>query len=115
MSWNIELQTKNGQVVKTDRIRKEGGTYSIFGTRNAELNVTYNYGKIFDFKEIDGLSAQEAFVVLAKAVCDLGCLEGPSVDYWKCTKGNVKKALLILLEFALYAIKNCIEAHFEVC
>ena len=54
METNYELALNNvvkkTAVIDTDEIRAEGGTFALGGISEAELNVTYNYGKIFNFK-----------------------------------------------------------------
>jgi hypothetical protein len=44
MSWWVYLEDEHGNPVDVD-CHKEGGTYAMFGTSVAELNITYNYGK----------------------------------------------------------------------
>ena len=39
---------------------EEGGTLALGGTTEADLNVTYNYGKLFRFASLDGLTGAEA-------------------------------------------------------
>ena len=97
MSWWVYLSKDTGEIVEVPR-HSEGGTYVMGGTLNAELNVTYNYGKHFDFKELDGKTGEEAKPLLAKAVEDLGMKRDD--DYWNPTKGNVGYACLILLGWA---------------
>ena len=112
MSYWIHL-TNNGKVIETDTIRSEGGTYVVGGQSETELNVTYNYGKHFDFMQLHDLTAQSALEILQKAINKLN--NKTSSDYWKPTEGNVKKALTTLAEFAEYAIKNNLDnAVFEV-
>jgi len=82
-----------------------GGTYELGGTREAWLNVTYNYGKhyyrVFGEKGIRtlyGLTGTEAIPFLKDAVSKLK--DDASEDYWEATEGNAKQALLGLLAYA---------------
>jgi hypothetical protein len=85
---------------------EEGGTHVVGGTRDAELNVTYNYGEFFRQaldKEaglgwLDGKKAKDCIGRLADAVGVLGTEAGP--DYWKKTPGNAGRALATLLAWA---------------
>lgn len=84
----------------------KGGTYALGGTREAHLNVTYNYGKhyrrVLDAEEgiraIYGLTGAESIPVLRAAAAQLG--DDVDEDYWKPTEGNAKRALLQLLALA---------------
>lgn len=82
-----------------------GGTYSIGGTIEAHLNVTFNYSvhyyKIFGDDGIfilDGMTGADAIPVLQKAIDALG--DDIDRDYWKSTEGNAKAALLKLMALA---------------
>ena len=96
MSWWVYLENKEGETVEVPR-HSEGGTYVMGGTKTAELNVTYNYGKHFDFKELDGKTGEEAKPLLTKAVENFGSKRNE--DYWNPTKGNVGHACNILLSW----------------
>jgi hypothetical protein len=82
----------------------KGGTYAIGGTREASLNVTYNYGKHFDclggagIRSIYGMTGAESIPHLTMAVVVLG--DDVDDDYWKPTEGNAKRALFHLLALA---------------
>lgn len=77
---------------------EEGGTYAQGGTTMASLNVTYNYGKLFDFDSLRGRRGGETLADLAFAVANLGTETDP--DYWKPAPGNVRRALSILESWA---------------
>ena len=64
----------------------------------AELNVTYNYGELFDFHWLDGKKASDTITKLQDAVTDLGIDKDP--DYWLPTPGNVGYACNLLLQWA---------------
>jgi len=103
MSYDVYLR-KDGRTVQVDRHVHEGGTFVVGGSNDAELNITYNYGKHFAKVIPGGLRAlhnQKAgawIVVLEKAVETLGTKQ--SGDYWESTPGNAGHALSILLRWA---------------
>lgn len=108
MSYDIELcDPVTGKVIEFDAPhRMEGGTHCVGGTRDARLNVTYNYAKFF-YKTIDGdkgirfiygMTGAEAIPVLEKAIQRLG--DDADEDYWKPTEGNAKRSLLQLVALA---------------
>ena len=67
MSWWIYLvETENGKKLDTDTIRSEGGTQMLGGTTVAELSVTYNYSKHFDFNKLNQLGVKAAAILLKK-------------------------------------------------
>jgi hypothetical protein len=104
-----------------------GGTYSVGGTTEARLNITYNYFPQFarafpdlakprklapawmcdDFvgrpirgiRTIYGLTGAESMPLLAAAIAALGDDVDP--DYWKPTDGNAKRALVQLRALAM--------------
>ena len=104
MSWDVEL-VEDGKCVKVP-VHAEGGTYAWGGTTEAELNVTYNYGKLFATAMgngnlrglLDGKTAEETVGVLGSGVEVLGTLKYG--DYWAPTPGNAGWALNILLGWA---------------
>lgn len=97
MSWWIYLEDEKGKTVKVKN-HSEGGTYVLGGTTRAELNVTYNYSKWFDFKKLNGSIAENVIKLFEKTIKDLGTER--EKDYWNPTKGNVGYALSILLKWA---------------
>ena len=126
MSYDIELIDQvTGETLELDAPHHmRGGTYAIGGTKQAHLNVTYNYSKqfhrVFDVlteprqkapewlrndgapvsgvRTIYGLTGAESLPVLAKAIAQLGDDVDP--DYWKATDGNAKRALTQLRALA---------------
>ena len=83
--------------VSVDRHR-EGGTYCIGGTTDADLNVTYNYGRFFPWRSLHDKTGAETEPILRAACAELGTEIDP--DYWKPTPGNAGYALSILLGWA---------------
>lgn len=96
MSWWVSLN-KKGIPVEVDSFR-EGGTYCMFGASEADLNVTYNYGKHFDFNSLHRKKAKTTIKVLEDKIKEFGTKK--EKDYWQPTKGNVGYALNILLTWA---------------
>jgi len=83
----------------------KGGTYCVGGTKEAWLNITYNYGEYYrhvfgenGIRTIYGMTGAESIPVIKKAIEQLG--DDISDDYWEPTEGNAKKALYGLLAFA---------------
>jgi hypothetical protein len=97
VSWDIALRDASGDVVGVPRFT-DGGTFPLGGSEVAELNVTYNYGKLFSFGDLHGCIAKDTIPVLEGVVERCGAT--PSSDYWECTKGNVGRAALRLLTWA---------------
>ena len=83
----------------------KGGTYAVGGTKDAWLNVTYNYGKHYyktmgekGIRTIYGMTGAESIPVLKDAIEKLG--DDVVDDYWEATEGNAKAALYGLLALA---------------
>jgi hypothetical protein len=107
MSYDISLKdpvTKETlQLDEPHHMR--GGTYQIGGCPEANLNVTYNYGKHFyrifgegGIRTIYGKTGAESIPVLQSAISQLG--DDVDEDYWEATEGNSKRALTQLLALA---------------
>lgn len=88
-------------LVFDEKHQMTGGTYVVGGTREARLNITYNYCKTFvrvlgfNIRELTGKSGAETIPLLKEAIGKLK--DDVSQDYWEETDGNVKKALCQLL------------------
>ncbi len=109
MSYDIELRDPNTTLKCTETKEDyhpmvkvpeftEGGTYPIGGTDVADLNVTYNYAKHFDYRQLNGMKAEDSVPILQEAVDRLGTEQ--TNDYWAGTPGNAGYACNILLEWA---------------
>lgn len=100
MSYDIDLcDPVSGATLELDEPHQmKGGTYCVGGTTEASLNVTWNYGKHFDFQSLNKISGAESIPVLESAIYRLGDKTDP--DYWQPTEGNVKRALIQLLTLA---------------
>jgi len=83
----------------------EGGTYIEGGTREAWVNITYNYSRFYrqhiDEKQgirfIYGKKGREVIDILEKAVKELGIEK--TKNYWDSSPGNAGAALLALIAF----------------
>jgi|SRR6185312_6132912 len=102
MSYDITLNDDNGNVLRLpEHMRfEEGGTFAMGGTIECELNVTYNYAVLYDFRSLDGKRADSTVKDMFGKVLELGLIR--DVDYWQPTPGNVGCALWRLLTFAVY-------------
>jgi len=81
-----------------------GGTHVLGGTKDAWLNITYNYSKVF-YQVMEGgvrglyqKTGAESIPILEKAISQLK--DDVCGDYWEPTEGNAKRALLQLLALA---------------
>jgi hypothetical protein len=111
MGWDISL-TKDGKVLESKKSRVNHGSMLVFdengaGSRSADMSITYNYSKIYYRDDIlgpqgingfNGKTAKETIPILKRAISNLK--DDATDDYWEATEGNVKKALIPLLEFA---------------
>lgn len=101
-----------------------GGTYPVGGSREARLNVTYNYsshyyrlfptrpascdcdqnysreadGSVGGIRSIYGLTGAQSIPVLSAVIDQLKDDTAPS--YWTATEGNAKRALMQLRALA---------------
>ena len=114
MSWWVSLVDENEVPLKVSAFQA-GGTYVAGGSTDAELNITYNYSKLFArhlhedrLRWLHGKTGAETAQQLQVAVLTLsmegGALHGtsrPDRDYWKPTHGNAAAALNILKTWAL--------------
>lgn len=107
MSYDIWLaHPVTGKTLELDYVHDlRGGTYQIGGTREAWLNVTYNYAKHYyrifgeqGIRTIYGKTGAESIPLLEAAIQQLS--NDTDDDYWKPTEGNAKAALYQLLALA---------------
>jgi hypothetical protein len=108
MSWWVSLRDKEDNIPAVENFTA-GGTYALGGSTEADLNVTYNYGKEFDFKLLHKRNALETIPELEQiitrlsvfpAIAEIWRKKGGDKDYWAPTKRNVCVALMILLSWA---------------
>lgn len=110
MSYDIYIVGGDGKPLQLDVPHQlRGGTHALGGTREAWLNVTYNYAPHF-YRVIDaergirwlyGQPVMATLPRLADAINALGQDEDP--DYWRPTEGNARRALVNLVILALLA------------
>ena len=107
MSYDIDLRDPvTHDVLELDEPHDmRGGTYAIGGTREAHLNVTYNYAPIFrrelgenGIRTIYGMTGAESIPMLEAAAARLA--DDATGNYWDATEGNAKRALLQLVALA---------------
>ncbi len=109
MSYDIDLLDPATQkVIIFDQPHQlKGGTYCVGGTREATLNITYNYSKHY-YRIIDeekgirflyGKTGAASIPILKTAIDALGLDIGE--DYWEPTEGNARAALCNLLMLAM--------------
>lgn len=108
MSYDIKLLDKNNEVIKLDAPKvMVMGNMQMGGETEACVNITYNYGPIFrnvidknqSIRWLYGKKARDTIEVLTQAITSLK--NEFSGNYWDCTEGNAKRALMNLLELAL--------------
>lgn len=107
MSYDIELVNPiTKAVLELDAPHNmKGGTYAVNGTREARLNVTYNYAshyhRIFGdggLRSLYGKTGTESIPILKRCIDELG--DDTTDNYWDSTEGNAKQALYHLLALA---------------
>ena len=126
MSWDVEIQDKQGNIMKCQSPHMlRGGIVQaeVIGSEfvngqerpklgqkpitDAELNVTYNYYKQYEpilgdgMKFFQDMSTEDAIPHLEKVVDTLGTKVNP--DYWASTPGNAGAAA----ESLLFLCKEC--------
>jgi hypothetical protein len=79
MSYDIELKDGIGDLFLLPHVIEEGGTYQVGGSNKSQLNITFNYGKLYQeffHKEglcwINGKRASETNSLMTEAVKSLG-------------------------------------------
>lgn len=107
MSYDINLcdPVTHDVLLLDDPHDMRGGTYAMGGTREAHLNVTYNYAEHYKrvlgekgIRTIYGMTGAESIPVLEAAASRLA--DDATGNYWDATDGNAKRALLKLVALA---------------
>ena len=98
MSYDIELVDEKDNKFELPYPIEAGGTYQVGGTQETELNVTYNYCKHFNFRDLENKKAKDTIKDFEEAIKKLKDDVNP--DYWAPTEGNAKTAIKILYGFA---------------
>ena len=122
MSWSVFIKNDEYQTLYSVNRVQYGGTYVVGGTNECDLNITYNYSKLF--REVFPLdndgnttglawleykTGKESEPILAKAVERLGVRRDD--DYWEATMGNAGFSLRILLSWA----REFPNGRFSIC
>jgi len=95
MSWDLYVRDDEG-VVQVDK-HEEGGTFVLGGSKDAELNITYNYSNIFAFRTLNGKTCEDCIEWLESLIKILGT--DRDEDYWESTEGNVGYCLSVILSW----------------
>jgi len=107
MSYDISLRDPvTHETLLVDNPHQiRGGMYAMGGTREAWLNITWNYGPHFrrilgekGIRAIYGMTGAESIPVLKAAADQLA--DDVSEDYWEPTEGNAKRAIFGLIALA---------------
>lgn len=109
MSYFIRIVDKNNNTIVSDKkFMSKGANYVIGGTNYLEFSITYNYApllnKIFpDNKGIFYLNNKTISETKDGLYNHILYLKDDKVqhNYWKCTEGNVRIALIGLYEMAI--------------
>lgn len=112
MSYDVSVvDTDGNEVVLSSTNVEQGGTYAIGGTRDAWLNITYNYSEFFrkqlgsdGIYRLDGMKPEEALPLVENAVDNM--VGERDADYWAKTEGNAKAALTSLGKILKAAIED---------
>lgn len=108
MSYDIQFtDPKTDEVALLDTPHNiAGGTYAVGGTREAWVNVTYNYSPIFGkvlgelgIKVIQGKTGKEIRMLLITAIDRLD-KNDKSTNYWDACENNAREALKGVLYLA---------------
>lgn len=102
MSCWVTLNDDNGNPLDVE-LFSEGGTQPVGGSTKAELNITYNYSRVYDLlrfnlKDLHLKIASSVIDDLRYLVKKLGTTRHE--DYWAATPGNAGFAISILLKWA---------------
>ena len=108
MSYDISLKdpVTTKEIVLDEIHQMKGGTYPVGGTKQAHLNITYNYAPFYyssldtekGIRKIYGMTGAESIPILKKGIQALK--DDISENYWDATEGNAKRALYQLIALA---------------
>ena len=104
MSWDVALTYPNDTIARVSP-HYEGTTILLGGNDQAEMSVTYNYGRCWRVHgwgnladEFNGKTARDTIPELRRMIAVLGTETDP--DYWAATDGNAGAALAVMLCWA---------------
>lgn len=113
MSYDITIVDPDGEVREFNSPRFiPGGTYTVPGTRFAEVNVTYNYHPFFagmwegGIRSFHGMPAHQAAQFMEEAIETFGTEQDS--DYWAATPGNAGAAIQTIVD----VIRSCPQDSF---
>lgn len=107
MSYDIMLvDPVTEEVLELDNTHQMyGGTYAVGGTKEARINITYNYSKFYymiygdlGIRFLYGMTGLDSIPHLKEGISML--YDDASDNYWEATEGNAKKPLVQLLTLA---------------
>lgn len=98
MGYSISLVDNKENVLSLTHPHQEGSVLILGGSNFAEMSVTYNYSRLFKFRELDGITALESIPILEEKVREFGT--NRAEDYWEPTRGNVGYICNVLLGWA---------------
>lgn len=125
MSWDVSLNDpQSGKVIELDELRHQiGGNIQLGGSNECEISsFTWNYSavmcKAFEpylmekgFRELNGFTGQQSIPILEHAIAKLDPKTEDRNDYWNPTEGNVRKSLVIMLNWAVARPDGIWEIH----
>lgn len=97
MSYWVKLEYEGDVCGTTPHC--EGGTIQVGGSDEALMNVTYNYGKVWSVRKINGMTGEQSVPILEAVVRENGTERDD--DYWNPTPGNVGYMASVLHAWAL--------------
>jgi hypothetical protein len=118
MSYDIYAINKKEEVVSVEKNNLRGGTFAIYGTKEAHYNITFNYydqfKKVFynGINDINNLRVVDTIQLLNNAKNKLG--NDIYDNYWISSEGNAKKSLIDLIELAYMVLKVNLEARWYI-
>jgi len=107
MSYDISLcDPVTGEIIELEEPHHmRGGTFAVGGTKEAHLNITYNYSQHYSrtigekgIRTIYGMSGAQSIPILRNAAILLA--DDVAKNYWTPTEGSAKRALFQLVALA---------------
>lgn len=99
MSYDMALMRDGGICTYDAPVERRQGTYQVGGSTQAEINITYNYSKIFrrefgdgGLSRLEGVSGKDSVVLLDAVISRLK--DDAHEDYWQATEGNARVCLM---------------------
>lgn len=113
MSYWVYLRSPEGETLSVDH-HIDGGTYALGVTNQAEVNVTYNYSKVFNLlgfsiRDLHEKVAGDTIPILRALSQQLP--DRPDDDYWAPTPGNAGHVIHAFLKWAKQYPTGIWEVH----